>query len=576
MIRQHLKRTPSVVGETSKGSHRRAQTHGKDSVALRPRLKFDQAETKLLYTLQWLLLDAASECADNDPNFKVNAQRERGYLHDLASLQLFIYLFAPVLERLKCEDFETLKLESGLRLWAPLMLFRQPYEGSFPVPVKTPSSQYDEELNVNPLKSYVDQFGPLPEIFQRLGEGFSEEGEFGGLEAGSRKPVPHSAAPFYPTSPDLKIPNAESSDEDSAWYDRHSIPVGSSAAKQIGNRPVVPMASLNDICPVSLKDTDSEETESCCSNGIEDRSHHEQTLEEQIETLTQTVVKELMATDTVLASHCDLAVMRCLFSPEWSEAGAVWALRYLERRVVLLRHERQREKAEANVQSRFQHLRATLPETFFTEAGGVTGQAVEFGVLRSLSMPNLAPSQRQSSPFVNCPSTATLTTPGSNAAGPRGSQEQESEEQDLLSAAGRRKIFTVGGGACVDEKQSNSFSQKSSSSDQQSNITTGNEGQVVSTSVIPPGHSSEAASVPLELHRQFSHTADTLTDTAAVSSTIPSGTLYKRKQNVKSSLDSGSGRTGKKIGVFEIKASKNIKALILCMQINNVVSIKIE
>ncbi|KAM3179485.1 hypothetical protein ACTXT7_000500 [Hymenolepis weldensis] len=73
MIRQHLKFTSSAGGETTKGSSRKAQTHAEDSAAFRPPLKFDQAETKLLYTLQWLLLDAASECADNDPNFKVNA-----------------------------------------------------------------------------------------------------------------------------------------------------------------------------------------------------------------------------------------------------------------------------------------------------------------------------------------------------------------------------------------------------------------------------------------------------------------------------------------------------------------------
>lgn len=65
MIRQRLKFTLSA--ETAKGERKRAQLFGS---ALRPPLKFDQAETKLLYTLQWLLLDAASECADNDPNFK--------------------------------------------------------------------------------------------------------------------------------------------------------------------------------------------------------------------------------------------------------------------------------------------------------------------------------------------------------------------------------------------------------------------------------------------------------------------------------------------------------------------------
>lgn len=40
------------------------------------------------------------------------------------------------------------------------------------------------------------------------------------------------------------------------------MPISASALKQNHNRPVVPMARLNDICPVSLKDTDSEEMES--------------------------------------------------------------------------------------------------------------------------------------------------------------------------------------------------------------------------------------------------------------------------------------------------------------------------
>ena len=63
MIRQHLKCMPST---DTKGLKKAQQINSTQ----RPSLKFDQAETKLLYTLQWLLLDAASECADNDPNLK--------------------------------------------------------------------------------------------------------------------------------------------------------------------------------------------------------------------------------------------------------------------------------------------------------------------------------------------------------------------------------------------------------------------------------------------------------------------------------------------------------------------------
>lgn len=58
------------------------------------------------------------------------------FLHDLSSLQLFIYLFTPIVEQLTAADFETLKLESGLSIWVPLMSYRQPVHSTLPVPVK--------------------------------------------------------------------------------------------------------------------------------------------------------------------------------------------------------------------------------------------------------------------------------------------------------------------------------------------------------------------------------------------------------------------------------------------------------
>ena len=156
-------------------------------------------------------------------------------------------------------------------------------------------------------------------------------------------------------------------------------------------------------------------------------------MEEQVESLTQTVLKELMATDTPLASHCDLAVMRCLFSPEWSEPGAVWALRYMERRLVLLRHEHRRERVESSTQLRFQRLRATLPETFFSSPDAVTGQAIDFGVLRSLSMPQLTPHHHYSTTTVvtsALPSCRDHITNSTETA-------TNSEEQEQNSAAGK-------------------------------------------------------------------------------------------------------------------------------------------
>ncbi|VDL88517.1 unnamed protein product [Schistocephalus solidus] len=329
MIRQRLKSTN--VDSSERDEKGRYVTKRTES---RPQLKFDQAETKLLYTLQWMLLDAATECADNDPNFKRRSLKDRAYLHDLSTLQLFIYLFGPVFEKLRWEDFDTLKLESGLRLWMPILAFRQPYEGSFPVLVKPCA-----DVDISPLCTYAEQFGPVPETFRHL-DFESATGvlhlpltttEFGsGLAAGTKGETPETlitpVTSFYPTSPSLNIPNAESSDED-------------------------------------------------------------QSLDEQVAEFTQTVLKEIMATDTRMASHTDLAVIRCLFTAEWSESGAVWALHYIYRRLVFLRYESLQERLKRTVQSRLFYSR--LPYYSHLCNDYTLSQGFEMGILRSLSTPQL-------------------------------------------------------------------------------------------------------------------------------------------------------------------------------------------
>lgn len=68
-----------------------------------PDKRFGSSETKLLYTLHWIILDAASECEDADSEHI--ALRERGHsaphMHSLSTVQLFVYLFAPLIHLMK-------------------------------------------------------------------------------------------------------------------------------------------------------------------------------------------------------------------------------------------------------------------------------------------------------------------------------------------------------------------------------------------------------------------------------------------------------------------------------------------
>ncbi|XP_030758641.1 protein unc-80 homolog isoform X4 [Sitophilus oryzae] len=83
-------------------------------------------ETKLLYTLHWILLDAADECADADYEKGIFHYSQFHYLFSVPTITLFVYLFAPLCQNLKESDFQNFRLENGLKIWQPMWEFRHP------------------------------------------------------------------------------------------------------------------------------------------------------------------------------------------------------------------------------------------------------------------------------------------------------------------------------------------------------------------------------------------------------------------------------------------------------------------
>lgn len=64
------------------------------------------------------------------------------YLHSVSTIQLFVYLFIPILKSLKPEDLDNLKLSNGLKIWEPLWAYRQPSIPIFSTPVKQRQSPH--------------------------------------------------------------------------------------------------------------------------------------------------------------------------------------------------------------------------------------------------------------------------------------------------------------------------------------------------------------------------------------------------------------------------------------------------
>jgi len=123
-------------------------------------------ETKLLYTMQWILLYAAEECADDEdgdelglaeaaepkpkpmdqylfsvPTITVSScyyvyfQQSKIHL-SFSSTKLFVYLFAPIIHHLKESDFQNFRLENGIKLWQGMWDNRAPGAPCFTAPVK--------------------------------------------------------------------------------------------------------------------------------------------------------------------------------------------------------------------------------------------------------------------------------------------------------------------------------------------------------------------------------------------------------------------------------------------------------
>ena len=130
---------------------------------------------KMLYILHWLLIDAAVECNENrhakiigasgiwNSSFSLTSENPSGPLsvrqltYSVASIQLFVYLLAPLFNVVREEEIEGhIRLESGLRLWQNLWQQRLPELLCFSAPVKQRRNQLPQ-LNSTPWTKRVQR-----------------------------------------------------------------------------------------------------------------------------------------------------------------------------------------------------------------------------------------------------------------------------------------------------------------------------------------------------------------------------------------------------------------------------------
>ncbi|CAH8584739.1 unnamed protein product [Schistosoma turkestanicum] len=451
MLREKL-RDKSTVDQP----HHKHTVNSYESSHDRTRLNFSQTETKLLYTLHWILLDAASECEDaeieasNHPASKPKDPTDR-YVHDLASLQLFIYLYAPIIEKLKPADFDTLKLEAGLRLWIPLMEHCQPNRGTLSSPVKV----FTHDSNIQPRSVMVNIDGiDIPRtssvsINDSKRKSMSEEaskekssnvftGNISDKVSEIIHKLPSAVKPFEVLVDSASIPHVEVNSDDSVSSSvnipnncQNSLAHSHNATEHILHLqpPKATPECLEDeeeLSEKSISGTADTETTTimtaaaCMSPPKQEHEHitpgfqriqkflnsftdpYKQLSENlKYSTVDSEFTQREVGTHIFFATHCDLAVIRCLYCPEWCESGIYWSLCYLFNRLLQIRSEWIKIKPNNRKLLRLRKGNL-LPEYLFKWTPGlwsaassqqervnhITGEMIK--AIRSLSLPNIS------------------------------------------------------------------------------------------------------------------------------------------------------------------------------------------
>ncbi|XP_023931098.1 protein unc-80-like, partial [Lingula anatina] len=313
-----------------------------------PDAKFGQSETKLLYTLHWVVLDAASECEDNDPHESGSSTASliQSQLHDLSAIQLFVYLFAPLVCSVHEQDFQTLKLERGLMLWEPLWECRQPDIPCFLTPVKPKRTilkavrQKENRIKSNIADIYLGN-GEGPSTPEDMFLGFPSAASTSGMAAIAQTPEGPPLAPLASISEIY----TESISDGSAVFIQNIC--------EICRSPSVSRDGMSPTCNCSRRVSDDVFLRPQLRQSLSVPESSEYTQEEDQGQEHEHEEEQNVADDILLATYFDVAVLQCLFCPRWDEDGIFWALGYMHKRLLDICDELARH---ANVRRRSQSL----------------------------------------------------------------------------------------------------------------------------------------------------------------------------------------------------------------------------
>ncbi|XP_049834730.1 protein unc-80 homolog isoform X4 [Schistocerca gregaria] len=325
-----------------------------------------QAETKLLYTLHWIILDAAEECADADYEKGVYHSSPFYYLFSIPCITLFVYLFAPICHNLKESDFQNFRLENGLKMWQALWDYQHPDTACFTAHVKPKPRSLWAKMVRGPQPQFGDVF------LGRKWKGSNEDGGFQGAESPPSQSV--SVSGCEPTGA-VRM-EGKSVDEEAAWLSSpkdtifpETIPEESSSTEEehvvIFRLPSLPETDSIKEAPIYT----AEASIFHVAMGRNATASRATLTIEQVTAISGSDTKQLRAkppmqkmgsstdreslgsgrsypkpgpaaasimngpADLCAATFLDVSVLRCLFISQWQEEGVYWALQFYYHRL---------------------------------------------------------------------------------------------------------------------------------------------------------------------------------------------------------------------------------------------------
>ncbi|KAI5631670.1 cation channel complex component UNC80 domain-containing protein [Phthorimaea operculella] len=301
-------------------------------------------ETKLLYTMHWIILDASDECADADYENGIVYSNPFHYLFSVPALTLFVFLFAPISHHLKESDFtNNYRLENGLKIWQGMWEYRHPDAPCFTTMVKPKPRPLGGKYTKKP-QATTDVFLGRKFSKEEAGSPPSQNVSMSQSEVTSKQasteeepwPVSSPKETIFPET----IPEESSSTEEEHVFiyrlpneqnregpakEAYTVYAADPSLFQLrkaeaGKQTPPGIKALPQISKMSSSDK-----ESLSDSGGGPAKGTPTSAEKSPPTAKQIHVSA--------ATFLDVATLRCLFTSTWQEEGVYWALHYLYNRL---------------------------------------------------------------------------------------------------------------------------------------------------------------------------------------------------------------------------------------------------